>query len=541
MAERRIDGRCAVPGLAAGILVVLDEDTHSRQASQDCRVEADALRSAVERAMGELTTLSAGADDDAADILGFQVAMLDDPALAEPAFAAIASGAGADRAWRTAMDAEAGGYETADDEYFRARAADIRDIRDRVLAHLHGRQLHPGVPPGSIVAAVDMAPSRFLSVDWSLGGALILTGGSATSHVAMLARSRSVPTVVRLKAHLDELRGEALVDASRGRVILSPGSDARREHERAAREASVSHAAAGRAAHLPAATADGTPVRVLLNIADPHELSDLDPGLCDGIGLVRTELLFHDRAGLPDEASQYAVYRRLVEWAQGRPVTIRTLDAGADKPIPGLTLDQETNPFLGVRGLRLSFARPEIFRTQLRALARAAVHGDLKVMLPMVTLPRELVAARAMLDEELARLAAAGVEARRPSLGIMVEVPAAAIAADLFDAAFFSIGSNDLCQYVAAAGRDVSSLADLAEPAQPAVLRLIRHVVNVAHAANLEVSLCGDAAGDPASIPHLLAAGLRSLSMAPPLVGHAKLAIAQVDLRHVGEAEAWRV
>ena len=192
-----------------------------------------------------------------------------------------------------------------------------------------------------------------------------------------------------------------------------------------------------------------------------------------------------------------------------------------------------------MRGLRLSFARPDVFRVQLRALARAAVHGELKIMLPMVTLPRELVAARAMLDEEVAAMVAVGIRARRPSLGIMVEVPAAAITADLFDTDFFSIGSNDLAQYVAAAGRDIGAVSDLADPAQPAMLRLLRYVVGVARTKAIEVSLCGDAGGDPRAIPPLLATGLRCLSMAPALVGDAKLAIAAVDLRTPSDAALW--
>jgi phosphotransferase system enzyme I (PtsI) len=281
----------------------------------------------------------------------------------------------------------------------------------------------------------------------------------------------------------------------------------------------------------PCATADGTPIGILLNISDPGELAGLDPAICDGIGLVRTELMFHGAHGLPDEDRQYAEYRRIATWAAGRPVTIRTLDAGGDKPIEGLTLAGESNPFLGVRGLRLSLARPEVFGVQLRALARAAVHGDVKVMLPMVTQPAELAAARAMLDAQVVALQAAGVPARRPSLGIMVEVPAAAIAADLFDAEFFSIGSNDLAQYVTAAGRDVAALAHLADPVQPAMLRLIAYVVETARARGIELSLCGDAAGDAAAIPALLRAGLRRLSMPPALVGAAKAAIAAIDLR----------
>lgn len=541
MAERRIEGRCAVPGLAAGALVLLGESSHARVASGNRDMEATALRDAIVCALSDLSQLAATLRGDAGDILGFQIALLEDEVLAEPALAAIAAGEAADVAWRAAMAAEIAGYEKADDEYFRARAADIRDLRDRVLAHLQGRTPDAGVPPGAIIAAVDLAPSRFLSIDWSHGGALILTGGSPTSHVAMLARSRQIPTIVGLHVNLGELTGDALVDAAQGVVILDPESNSKLDHAQATRKACAEHALAQRAVTQAAITADGTRVKVMLNIADPNELDALDPTSCDGIGLVRTELLFHDRAGLPDEEQQYRVYRRLIEWAQGRPVTIRTLDAGADKPIAGLTLDGEANPFLGVRGLRLSLLRPDVFRAQLRALARAAVHGELKVMLPMVTLPSEFDAARAMFDEQLARLAAAGIAATRPLLGIMVEVPAAAIAADLFDAGFFSIGSNDLCQYVAAAGRDVHSLADLAQPTQPAVLRLIRHVVKVANARNIEISLCGDAGGDPVVIPHLLACGLRSLSMAPPLVGKAKLAIAGVDLRRYPASPSWQL
>jgi phosphotransferase system enzyme I (PtsI) len=406
-----------------------------------------------------------------------------------------------------------------------------------VLAHLTGSAVDAEVPPGAIVAAVDLPPSRFLSIDWSRGGALALTGGSPTSHVAMLARARGVPAVVGLGVPLSELCGQALVYGARGLLVVDPGPAEREAMEREARAVAAEGAVANALAGAHARTMDGTPIRVLLNISSAAELDGLDPAICDGIGLVRTELLFHH--GLPDEETQYLAYRRIAEWAQGRPVTIRTLDAGADKAIPGLTLERESNPFLGVRGLRLSFVAPEVFRTQLRALARAAVHGDVKVMLPMVTLPRELERARTMLDEELAMLGAAGTPAKRPSVGIMVEVPAAAIAADLFQAEFFSIGSNDLTQYVAAAGRDVNALAELADPTQPAVLRLIRYVVDVAAARGIETSLCGDAGGDSAAIPQLLGAGLRALSVPPALVGRTKLAIAGSDLREGQGAQGW--
>jgi phosphotransferase system enzyme I (PtsI) len=233
---------------------------------------------------------------------------------------------------------------------------------------------------------------------------------------------------------------------------------------------------------------------------------------------------------LPDEESQYRVYRRLAEWARGKPVAIRTLDAGGDKPIPGLTIEGETNPFLGVRGIRLSLARPEPFRAQLRAIARAAVHGAVEVMLPMVTLPSELTAARAYLDREIEALTAEGVACRRPPLGIMVEVPAAAITIERFDAAFFSIGSNDLTQYVMAAARDLDAVANLNDPANPAVLLLIAQVAAHGAAIGRKVSLCGDAGAEPKFIRALLTAGLRALSVAPTALASIKEAIASVDL-----------
>jgi phosphotransferase system enzyme I (PtsI) len=537
--EKRFAGRSAAPGIALGALFPIANGTGTRVTSGEVESEAEALRSAVNAALVDLNELIERSPDDAAAILEFQVALLEDDVLAEPAFSAIAAGCAADHAWLQAMQQEIAGYEASDDEYFRARVADLYDIRDRVVAHLTGSANEAAIPPGAIVAAVDLAPSRFLAIEWSRGGALVLTAGSTTSHVAMLARSRGVPTVVGLGVDLAELSGLALVDAHRGVLIVNPGPAARAQFDRDAETAATARALATAAAIRPAVTADGTRIRIMLNIADPRELADLDPAICDGIGLVRTEFLFHDQQRLPNEEQQYSIYRRIAEWAHDRPVTIRTLDAGGDKPILGLTPTGESNPFLGVRGLRLSLVQPDVFRTQLRALARAAMHGNVKIMLPMVTHPRELAIARSMLDAEIAALTAAGIPARRASLGIMIEVPAAAIAADQFDAEFFSIGSNDLTQYVAAAGRDIGAVADLADPTQLAMLRLFRCVVGAARAQHIDVSLCGDAGGDPRAIPLLLGAGLRSLSMAPALVGGAKLAIAAVDLNAVVESEPW--
>ncbi|ANY82819.1 phosphoenolpyruvate--protein phosphotransferase (plasmid) [Microvirga ossetica] len=531
MPATRLVGRPTAPGLARGPVALLDRAGGECRVTGDPAFEASALRMAIRTAIETLNLLAAEAGDAGAEILGFQIAMLEDDALSADAFAEIAAGIPADHAWRRALDREIAGYTASEDEYFRARATDLEDMRDRVLDALTGAGTRT-IPPGSVVFADNVTPSRFLATDWT-GGAIVLAGGSPTSHVATLARGRGVPMVVGVRISADALGStpsEAIVDGATGLVLIGPDAadlEAFRSLEMAAADTVARHAAYRL---KPAVTADGTPIAVQVNIADPAELDALDLASCDGIGLVRTELLFGGR-GLPDEEHQVAIYRRIVEWASGKPVIIRTLDAGGDKPIPGLTENGETNPFLGLRGVRLTLKHLDLFRTQLRALARAAAYGGIEIMVPMVTVREELSASRALLDEAVASLSAEGLPHRRPPLGMMVEVPAAAIAIDLFDADFFSIGSNDLTQYVTAASRDTASVVSLADPAHPAVLRLIEEVAAHGARSGRKVSLCGDAGADPRMLPLLLRRGLRTVSVAPTLVATTKAAIAAIDLR----------
>jgi phosphotransferase system enzyme I (PtsI) len=515
-------------------VAVLDPAKRPRREAGAPAQEIRALLQALSQARAEIELLAGKATGEAADMLGFQVAMLSDDELVRPAQEAVEAGQSAAAAWEAAMDVEIAGYRDAGDDHFSARTADLEDIRDRVLSHLTPGAAAPAIPPGSVVVAADLPVSRFLAIDWAQGGAIVLTEGSPTSHVAMLARARGVPMVVGLNQAANPMAGrEALVDAGAGEVVLDPTHATRVVFAARAKREKSADVATAAFRERPARTRDGTRIALNINVGSAGEIDGIDPAICDGVGLVRTELLFHAPGGLPDEETQYLAYRRIVAWAQERPVTIRTLDAGGDKPIPGVTLDGESNPFLGARGIRLSLRNPALFQTQLRALARAAVGGELRVMLPMVTTPAEFEASRALLAEALAGLAREDVAAARPKLGIMVEVPAAAIAIDLFDADFFSIGSNDLTQYVTAAGRDNGAVADLADPLNPAVLRLIASVARHGRDTGREVSLCGDAGGDPRAIGALLRAGLRSLSVAPALVGAAKQAIAAIDLREV--------
>lgn len=533
MPERQLKGRIASPGLAAGRAKNWEPRIQWRTFVGDAESEALQLRRAITAAAASIEALAASSESQAAEILRFQCALLHDATLCEPAYTAIASGTSADRAWAQALDLEIADYEASPDENFRARAGDLRDLKWRVLNAMSGSVHEAGVPAGSVVFSDDLPPSAFLGFDWSHGGAIVLSGGSSASHLAMLARSRGVPMIVGTGVNVGAVEGEALVDADKGVVLLEAAPATREAFMQRYRQALAARSVAEASVAQTAVTRDGTRVEILLNITDARELDQMSPEVCDGVGLVRSEFLFGG-ARLPDEEHQYQTYSRIVNWAQARPVTIRTLDAGGDKPMAGLTAGGESNPALGLRGVRLSLARPDVFRVQLRALARAAMHGQLRIMIPMVTVPAELASVRAILDDELLKMAREGVAARRPPVGMMVEVPAAALTVEQFDADFFSIGSNDLVQYITAAARDLGSVADLANPLHPAVLQLISRVVACCNAMNRDVSLCGDAAADPAVIPHLLASGLRSFSVAPAAIATTKAAVRGTDFVSLG-------
>src|SRR5467141_487339 len=523
-AAHRIEGRSAAPGIALGPLVRLAPVKHDARQYRSAAEEHRALADALAASQADLISLAHEAGDDEAEaILAFQIALVEDDNLKAPAFASIAGGEVANQAWSAAIDPEIASYDGADDPYFRARASDLRDLRDRVLRHLAGES-DQVVPSGVIVAAEDMPPSMFLATDWRDGG-LVLRRGSPSSHVAILARSRGVPMIVGVDVDHLENGADALLDADAGLLVVDPDAnmrasfDQRRAEQSKARQAAASFSG-------PALTTSGELVRVMINVTGLAELEDLDPGHVDGIGLMRTEFLFQGREKLPTEEEQYQIYRRMVEWAAGKPVTIRTLDAGGDKPIAGLTQSGDINPFLGVRGVRLSLRHLDVFRAQLRALARAAVAGNLKVMIPMVTVPDELDRCRTLLEQAVEDLRREGQEAQMPPLGMMVEVPAAALTIEDFNADFFSIGSNDLIQYVAAASRDEPQLADLARPSR-AVFGLIGHVVNYANQVGRETSLCGDLAGEPGQVAALLDQGLRTFSVTPGALGPVRAAIAR--------------
>jgi phosphoenolpyruvate-protein phosphotransferase (PTS system enzyme I) len=508
-------GRTASIGFAHGPFVRADGGTSGGRVAAAPPDEEAALRAALVSAGRQIAKLAEAVGGDAAQILEFQVALLEDDDFLDPIFATIAEGAPAHTAWSSALDAQIADYNAAADEYLQARSSDLADLRDRVLRILRGGEEEaPKIPGGAVVCADDLPPSQFLEIDWSRGGGLALLRGSPTSHVAMLARARGIPMIVQLGSMPANAR-TALLDGEGATLELDPSAEQIGLFERRRDLLRKNRASARAILRRPTASWAGEKIRLLINIQRVEDLEHADAQYADGIGLMRTEFLLGQQAGLPDEHTQYRAYDAVLRWAGKRPVTIRTFDAGGDKPVPGFTVDGEANPFLGLRGLRLCLARPDVFLVQLRALARAAVHENLKVMFPMVTTPAELEAARRIFVDAVGQLQSEGIPARLPDIGIMVEVPAAGLAIEQFDAPFFSIGSNDLAQYLTACDRTNGALANLIDPLQPAMLSLIKHIVDHGKRAGREVSLCGDMAGDPRCVPGLLSCGLRELSVNP--------------------------
>jgi phosphoenolpyruvate-protein phosphotransferase (PTS system enzyme I) len=527
-----LSGHPASDGVFAGPVTYLNTLNMSRENSGVIAVETQVLRHALNVAVAELEALSLRGHKDETHVTTIQIALLADPELSILAFEKILLGEAADVAWLECMNRHIAEYLASDEEYFRARASDLKDMRDRILSHIvEGPKDHPKLQQttASVYFGEDIAPTFFLETDWSRGGAIALTGGSPLSHVAMLARARGVPMVVGLGVIADNSHQHAVVDGGRGAVIFDSREAVQKNYAASLGSIEIRNEKKLAYLHAPAVRKDGSPIELLINISSIEELALLDPETCDGVGLLRSEFLYMQSPTLPDEEYQYNRYCELAEWAKGKPVTIRTLDLGGDKIVKGLTPVGEGNPFLGLRGIRLALARKDIFRTQLRALARVAAIAPIKIMLPMVSDPQEIVETRMLLNECMAELSAENIANAKPSLGIMVEVPAVAIAPELFmDADFFSVGSNDLTQYVTAISRDSGSVSLINNSVHPAVLKLIKGVVAFAQAKNIPVSICGDIASDEHALKHVLDCGLKSISVAPSRIARIKAALREL-------------
>ena len=531
--EGELRGVPASAGIAIGTLQFLEEAdlTASDAEAGDPAKELQALELAVTAARRDLeqlrdqTRTRAGSYE--AEIVDADLLFLEDPELLEPTRAAITDRRlTAARAWSEVSLRLGESWERLEDPTMRLRAADLAGVSRRVLHRLLGRPA-PVLRRRGILVARDLAPTDTAALDPARVMGIATAGGGPTSHSAILARALGIPAVVGLgDALLAMAPGQsALLDGGRGTLILDPPAELVRRARAQAREEQRRAARAAAAAHQPAVTRDGVVIEVAANIGGAEEASRAVEAGADGVGLLRTEFLFMEAESLPGEEAQERIYSEIATRLEGRPLTIRTLDVGADKPLPYLRSVHEDNPALGLRGIRLGLAQPEVLIAQLRAVVATARRSPVRVMFPMVSSAGEVDAARALLTE------AAGSEPLSLEVGVMVEIPSAALsAAQLAERVdFFSLGTNDLSQYTLAADRGNAEVATLADAFHPATLRLIAATVRAARARGRWVGVCGELAGQIEAVPLLIGLGVRELSVAVPAVARIKEAVRAAD------------
>ena len=550
----RLMGRPAAPGAAvAPAFVVIPqiplEDDLPKERTGTAEEETVRLRQALDVAEGQLRELSrtveVTAGEEEAEIFEAHAEFAADPELARLAGEAIAEGASAERAVVEAFGTFRELLVASESEYLSARAADLDDVRDRVVNILLGRSATGEAPSvRSVIVAHELTPSQTASIPPDVIAAIVTETGSPTSHAAILARALGIPAVVSCAGLLDALgerRELVAVDGRTGEVVVGPAEAERDATARRAQEEETRREELAALRDKPGRTADGHRVELAANIAAIQHIPAAVEAGGEGSGLVRTEFLFLGRRTAPTVEEQVGFYAEVLRAFPRQRVVFRTLDVGADKPLPFVEREPEENPALGLRGIRLSLERPELFRDQLRALlrTRAAVAaedaGRLAIMFPLVSKVDELVRARQVLravaEEERADLA--GVE-----VGVMIEVPSAALGAGRLaaHADFLSIGTNDLLQYLFAADRLVGAVADLADVLEPDVLGLIRHVIEAGHAGGAWVGVCGEAAGDPTVAAALVGLGMDELSMTRVAIPEVKDALRRLTLEECREA-----
>ncbi|HYT27873.1 MAG TPA: phosphoenolpyruvate--protein phosphotransferase [Ktedonobacteraceae bacterium] len=526
-----LHGIPASPGIAIGsaqtIHPVPSVDVTAKR-SVDEAVEMARLAQAIQQAIARLDTLRTAAGGSTADILEAQREMLDDPELKEGADALIASGFTAEAAITRVADSYAEQLASLPDPYLAARAEDVREAGRRIVAELQGISLEIRLDHAAILVAQDLAPAETVGLNPAYLQAVVTETGSATGHLAIVAQGQGIPAVVGVTGALAQIdEGTTLiVDGDRGTVTVAPDEVSRSEAETRLATAQRDRRELEVYRDRPGMTADGVRVEVFANIgslAEAHKAVEMG---AEGVGLFRTE--FITAHGIPSEEEQYAIYKEVAATLQ-RPLIVRTFDIGGDKPVPGLDIPAEANPFLGWRGIRLALDRPEeVFLPQIRAFLRVAASYDLRIMLPMVTVPQEVEDTRALIDMALQDLEREGKLARRVPLGIMVETPAAAVTLDQFRGLidFASIGTNDLVQYTYAVDRTNVRVRERAKPLGTAILRLIEQVCR----AGVPVAVCGQLAGDADAIPLLVGLGVRELSVAPARVPAVKRVLSSITL-----------
>lgn len=487
------------------------------------------------QALLESTKASNGAGQ--AEILDAQLTLLQDEySVVEPILEKIGDErCNAAHAADSVLSEIAAMFAQADDEYLSQRAADVKDIRERLLLNiLEQERVHfDALPEDTILVAAELTPSDTIRLDLRHIAGIATETGGYYSHTGIITRNLGIPAVSGLEFDLDAIEDGtcAIVDGEAGRFTLSPSEAERqvflREREELARVVSNLEQYRTR----KSCTADGVEGCICANIGTPADAMDAMQKGAEGIGLMRSEFLYMDHEGLPDEETQFAAYREVLETMAGRPVIVRTLDIGGDKDLPALALPKEDNPFLGFRAIRLCLQRKDLFRVQLRALLRASVYGNLHIMFPMISSLEELREAKAMLAQAREELLAEGVCVAPVKVGIMIEIPSAALLADCLakEVDFFSIGTNDLIQYTLAAERGNASVEYLYTPYQPAVLRLIAMAAKAAEDNGIFCGMCGEAAADPALLPVFWGMGIHELSMSAGSITRARMVLASCD------------
>ncbi|GIQ63912.1 phosphoenolpyruvate-protein phosphotransferase [Paenibacillus cisolokensis] len=540
---QQLKGIGASPGLAIAKAIVLSTETYipERSAVEQPELELQRFRNAVREAREEIERIRAAAEEklgsEKAEIFEGHLLILEDPDLIDVI---------EDKIREEAVNAEYALYEVSqsfietlsqmEDELLRERAADIRDICGRVMNRLRG--IEGGdlsqLTDECIIIAEDLTPSDTAQLNLEAVRGFVTEIGSRTSHSAIMARSLDIPAIVGVGPDLRNIEAGALVvmDASEGILAVDPSPEELALFKEKKAKYDRRKAELAQWASRPTITADGQRIEIAANIGQLEDVQKaLDNG-AEGIGLFRTEFLYMGRSELPTEEEQFNSYKYVLEKMAGKPVVIRTLDIGGDKELPYLDLPKESNPFLGQRALRLCLERQDVFRTQLRALLRASRYGNLKIMFPMIAVLDELLEAKRILEEEKRQLTASGVEVSDSiEVGMMIEVPSAAISADIFakEVDFFSIGTNDLIQYTMAADRMNETVSYLYQPCHPSILRLIRSVVEAARQEGKWVGVCGEMAGDLTAIPLLLGLGVQELSMSAGSILPARELVGQLS------------
>ena len=536
--------------VAKAYLLVQPDLSFNKTSVEDTDAEATRLDDALAKSTEELQAIR----DKAAQSLGEAEAqvfdahlmVLSDPEMVGQIKQNIQDNkVNAEAALKEVTDMYIGMFEAMDDNaYMQERAADIRDVAKRILAHLLGVTLpNPSmINEEVIVVAHDLTPSDTAQLDRTYVKAFVTDIGGRTSHSAIMARSLEIPAIVGTKEITDKVKaGDILaVNGIIGDVIIDPTDAEKSEFEAEAKAYADQKAEWDKLKNAETVTADGKHVELAANIGTPKDLEGVHKNGGEAVGLYRTEFLYMDSSDFPTEEDQYQAYKAVLEGMEGKPVVVRTMDIGGDKELPYLTLPHEMNPFLGYRALRISLSElgDGMFRTQMRALLRASVHGNLRIMFPMVATLKEFRAAKAIFEDEKQKLVNEGVEVSNDiQVGIMIEIPAAAVLADKFakEVDFFSVGTNDLIQYTMAADRMNERVSYLYQPYNPSILRLIKNVNDAAHAEGKWAGMCGEMAGDQTAVPLLLGMGLDEFSMSATSILKTRSLMKRLDTTKMAE------